>query len=118
MRSLAVLSSPSHSERFPGTLELYLECGGPAAGALQAARVWQGDSADGRVAVDGYGLGDPSLAFRVPSRVGLLAAWPAVRVDMEGHGVALLVYYVVHCIVDLFGVPQIARAAVIGPAAS
>ena len=63
------------------------------------------------------GLGDPSLAFRVPLRVWLLAALPAVRVDVESHGLALLVDDVVHCVLDLFRVPQIAGTAVIGPAA-
>ena len=64
----------------------------------------------------GGGLGDPSLAFRVPIRVGRLIAFPTVRVEVEGHGVALSVDDVIHCVVDLLGLPKIAGAAVIGPA--
>ena len=59
----------------------------------------------------------PSLAFRVLIRGVLFAALPAVRVDVAGHGLALLVDDVVHCVVDLYGLPEIAGAAVIGPAA-
>ena len=46
-----------------------------------------------------------------------MAALPTVRVEVESDWLTLLVGDVIHCIVDLFGVPKIAGAAVIGPTA-